>query len=126
MNAIHTSSMRLSLRLEAAALCAAAIALTFIYYPLVSWWVYLLLFFTPDIGMLGYLVSPKVGAFSYNLLHHQGVALLTCVAGGLLGSEVVIFIGMLLFAHSAFDRVFGYGLKYATDFKDTHLGRIGR
>jgi hypothetical protein len=23
------------------------------------------------------------------------------------------------------DRALGYGLKYETDFKDTHLGRIG-
>jgi hypothetical protein len=125
MDAIRTPSMRFSLRFEALALCAATIAVTFFYFPFVSWWVYLLLFFTPDLGMLGYLVSPKVGAFTYNLLHHQGVALLTAVIGGVFGSEVVVFIGLLLLAHSAFDRIFGYGLKYATDFKDTHLGRIG-
>lgn len=117
--------MRISLHLEALALCAATIALTFFYHPFVSWWVYLLLFFTPDLGMLDYLVSPKAGAFTYNLLHHQGVALLTCVLGGIFRSEVVIFIGLLLLAHSAFDRVFGNGLKYTSDFKDTHLGRIG-
>jgi hypothetical protein len=26
---------------------------------------------------------------------------------------------------SAFDRLLGYGLKYSSDFRDTHLGRIG-
>jgi len=29
-----------------------------------------------------------------------------------------------LIAH--FDRMLGYGLKYASGFGDTHLGRIGR
>ena len=30
----------------------------------------------------------------------------------------------MLFFHSAFDRVMGYGLKYATGFRDTHLGTL--
>ncbi|HLA02836.1 MAG TPA: DUF4260 family protein [Aestuariivirga sp.] len=29
-------------------------------------------------------------------------------------------------AHIGLDRAIGYGLKYASDFRDTHLGRIGR
>jgi hypothetical protein len=29
-------------------------------------------------------------------------------------------------AHVGFDRALGYGLKYATGFGDTHLGRKGR
>jgi hypothetical protein len=29
-------------------------------------------------------------------------------------------------AHIGFDRAFGYGLKYATSFGDTHLGKVGR
>ncbi|MDQ1710546.1 MAG: hypothetical protein QOG49_1931, partial [Frankiaceae bacterium] len=27
--------------------------------------------------------------------------------------------------HIGMDRALGYGLKYETDFKDTHLGHIG-
>ena len=42
----------------------------------VAWWVYPLLLLGPDIGMLGYLVSPRVGAITYNLLHHKAVAAL--------------------------------------------------
>ncbi len=34
-------------------------------------------------------------------------------------------IGLVLLAHSSFDRVFGYGLKFADSFKNTHLGPIG-
>jgi hypothetical protein len=29
-------------------------------------------------------------------------------------------------AHIGFDRMLGYGLKYPTEFGQTHLGRIGR
>ena len=34
-------------------------------------------------------------------------------------------VALVWFAHIGMDRALGYGLKYDTDFKDTHLGRIG-
>ena len=34
--------------------------------------------------------------------------------------------GLIWIAHVGFDRALGYGLKYASGFGDTHLGRIGR
>ena len=33
-------------------------------------------------------------------------------------------IGMIWAAHIFFDRMLGYGLKYPTRFKDTHLQRV--
>ena len=33
---------------------------------------------------------------------------------------------MMAAAHVGFDRMLGYGLKYASAFNETHLGRIGR
>ncbi len=38
--------------------------------------------------------------------------------------EVMQLIGIILFSHAALDRVFGYGLKYADNFKNTHLGHL--
>jgi Domain of unknown function (DUF4260) len=35
------------------------------------------------------------------------------------------FVGLLWAFHVAGDRVLGYGLKFASGFQDTHLGRIG-
>jgi hypothetical protein len=32
----------------------------------------------------------------------------------------------VLLTHIGLDRTLGYGLKLPTDFRDTHLGRIGR
>lgn len=40
-------------------------------------------------------------------------------------NNIALFTGILLFAHSCFDRVLGYGLKFTDDFKHTHLGMIG-
>jgi hypothetical protein len=47
-----------------------------------AWWWYLALLLAPDLGMLGYLAGPRVGAISYNLAHHKGVAVLLFVVGG--------------------------------------------
>ena len=46
--------------------------------------------------------------------------------GVLLGSMSWQLAGIILFIHSALDRVYGLGLKYADSFQNTHLGRVGR
>jgi len=46
--------------------------------------------------------------------------------GSLLSVPWLMFAGTILFGHSSFDRVLGYGLKYEDAFQNTHLGRIGR
>ena len=42
--------------------------------------------------------------------------------------ELLMFAALhaILFGHSSFDRVLGYGLKHEDAFQNTHLGRIGR
>jgi hypothetical protein len=92
-------------------------------YP---WWFYPLLFFIPDLAMLGYLAGPRVGAIVYNSIHHRGLALIYYLAGVLLAFPVLSLAGVIVFAHSSLDRVLGYGLKFTDSFGNTHLGRIGR
>ena len=92
----------------------------------VSWWLWPFLFLSPDISMLGYLVNTEWGAFCYNLFHHKLTAVIIVITGYFLHNDITLFIGLLLYAHSSFDRVFGYGLKYPDDFKHTHLGQIGK
>lgn len=116
--------MKTTLKLEEAAMTIVAIYFLSLYNLGLSFWVWALLFFTPDIGMLGYLVNKKLGAFTYNLLHHKGIGLAISVMGYYWQNELLIAIGILLFAHSSFDRVAGYGLKYPDSFKNTHLGRL--
>lgn len=86
-----------------------------------SWWLFPLLLLMPDIGMLGYVVNPKVGAYVYNVVHHRGISVVFYITGGLIGQEILQLIGIILFAHSTIDRVFDFGLKYADNFKHTHL-----
>jgi hypothetical protein len=89
------------------------------------WWLVPLLLFVPDVFMVGYAASHTVGAWTYNLAHAYPVpALLGAVA---LVADEPLWQGVALvwFAHIGMDRALGYGLKYETDFKDTHLGRIG-
>ncbi len=90
-----------------------------------EWWWFPALLLTPDVGMIGYLFGNKTGAISYNLFHHKAVAVLVFSAGFYFTSEVLQLAGIILFAHSAFDRILGYGLKYEKGFKFTHLGEIG-
>jgi hypothetical protein len=108
---------------EALMLLLAAYLKTNLSY---DWWLYWALFLAPDIGMIGYLVNTRVGAFTYNLFHHKGVAVILFLTGVYFSNEVLQFTGLLLFGHSSFDRMLGYGLKYPDSFKNTHLGLIGK
>lgn len=102
------------------------LALYMFYVTGFSWWWFLALFFAPDISMLGYLINTKTGAFCYNIFHHFAIAFFIIVLGLYLNLPILNMIGSVLLAHSAFDRILGYGLKYSDSFQNTHLGKIGK
>lgn len=113
----------LILRLEAAAALAASLA--FYARSGEGWVMFGLLFLVPDLSMLGYLAGRGVGAAAYNAAHSY-------LAPAALGAVALIFapphllgIALIWIAHIGFDRLLGYGLKYATAFGDTHLGAKG-
>jgi len=116
--------MKTTLRLEELGFFALAIFF-FSQLPF-PWWYLPLLLFVPDISMLGYLAGPRLGAVIYNLVHHRALALLYYVLGTVLSLPVLALAGVIIFAHSSLDRVFGYGLKFSDSFNNTHLGVIGR
>lgn len=91
-----------------------------------SWWWYFGLFFLPDISMLGYLLSTKIGAFLYNFFHHYGTAIFLWFIGLYFQTVTLQMLACILLAHTSFDRIWGYGLKYEDNFQNTHLGKIGR
>jgi hypothetical protein len=114
--------MKNSLKIEELAQLILGIVLfSQLQYP---WWVFAALFLMPDIGMLGYFVNTKVGAVTYNIFHHKGIAVAILVLGILFLGDIYTLAGIILFSHSAFDRALGYGLKYPDSFKNTHLGKI--
>lgn len=116
--------MKNIIRSEEFGMFALAIFLNYqLSYP---WWLFWALFLSPDVSMIGYALNPRVGAFTYNIFHHKGLAVATYIIGVALHIEAIQFAGILLFGHAAFDRMLGYGLKYSDSFSNTHLGMIGR
>jgi len=115
---------RLVLRAEGAALLVTA---TLLYARTgESWWLFALLFLAPDLSFFAYLGGPKAGAIVYNCAHTLIAPAVLGIAGLLLPNTLIIALALIWAAHIGFDRMLGYGLKYAAGFAFTHLGRIGR
>lgn len=112
------------LRLEGAATAVVAVGL----YARsgAGWWLFAALLLVPDLGMLGYLAGPRLGAATYNLTHAFLGPLVVAAAGLAAGSSTAVAVALVWIAHIGVDRAFGYGLKQPTGFGDTHLGRVGR
>jgi len=115
---------RIVLRAEGAALLIIAAIL----YARVgeSWWLFSSLFLAPDLSLLGYLGGARTGAVIYNAAHTLVGPILVAVAGLLLPAFILVPLALIWTAHIGFDRLLGYGLKYAAGFGFTHLGRVGR
>jgi len=119
-------TMDFTIKIEEAAITATAIYFLSQFNLGLPLWCWVLVFFSPDISMLGYLVSTRVGSFTYNLFHHRAIGLALVATSLLMHLDVLTACGLLLVAHSSFDRMLGYGLKYSDDFKHTSLGWIGK
>jgi hypothetical protein len=91
-----------------------------------TWGLYLALFFIPDLSFAFYLITKKIGAIAYNIFHHQGVLVLLFLIGYFVKEDSIMKVALIFLAHSTFDRVAGYGLKYFDSFDHTHLGWIGK
>lgn len=89
-----------------------------------SWLAFALLLFLPDVTILAYGINKRVGAAAYNTVHSLALpltlGLIAWLAGWGLGQQAAL----IWMAHIGMDRAAGYGLKYSTDFKDTHLNRV--
>lgn len=114
--------MKNILKLEEAAMFALSIFALSLIETSFSWWVYPLLYLAPDISMVGYWSDNKTGAWLYNIAHSKTLAIIVVTAGLLMGNDIVLISGIILFGHSSMDRMFGFGLKLKEGFKHTHLG----
>jgi hypothetical protein len=88
------------------------------------WTLFLILLLVPDLSMLGYLVNKSVGAVCYNFVHTYSVPLLLFCLSRLLQNLSWDWLLLIWIAHIGLDRALGYGLKYPTAFKDTHLHKV--
>ena len=85
---------------------------------------FILLFFIPDVSMIGYLKNKKIGATLYNIGHSYILALVLIGIGITLTKSPITTFGIILFAHISLDRMLGYGIKYPTNFKHTHMQKV--
>ncbi len=119
-----SGNVRVLLRLEG--LCIFAVSVLAYAKFGGGWGTFSLFFFVPDVSLAGYLAGSRVGAISYNFAHSLVGALVVLATGVLLSAPIAVTAGIIWVAHIGFDRALGYGLKYSTGFKFTHLGVIGR
>ncbi|MBS9802157.1 DUF4260 domain-containing protein [Bacillus toyonensis] len=89
-----------------------------------SWIIFCVFLLAPDLSMLAYGINNRVGANIYNLFHTYIISILIAIIGIFFKIDTVIMIGLIWTAHIGMDRMFGYGLKYEKDFKDTHIQRL--
>jgi Domain of unknown function (DUF4260) len=113
---------RLLLHAEGAAVAAAAIAVYF--YADYPWWLLVALALAPDLSMVGYRSSVRVGSITYDAAHTSVLPIVLAASGLIANVDLAVQIGLIWLMHIGVDRAIGYGLKYPTSFKDTHLQRV--
>ncbi len=89
-----------------------------------GWVLFVILFLALDLFMIGYLANPRLGSALYNLGHTLFIPLTLFAAAYCTHHPLLIAIALIWISHIALDRLLGYGLKYPSHFKDTHLQRI--
>lgn len=87
-------------------------------------WVFLALLLIFDLSMVGYWVNLQVGAWAYNAAHTYLAPLTLIALSQITDQSVLLQFGLVWMAHIGMDRTVGYGLKYPSAFKDTHLQRV--
>ena len=107
-------------------ICLLAVSLAAWYILNGNWIILIILFLATDLSALGYLANPRIGAMLYNAFHSYPIPSVTLGYGLIFHNNILVFIGLAIFAHIGFDRSLGFGLKYVSGFRDTHLGRIGK
>jgi hypothetical protein len=86
-----------------------------------SVWLLLILALAPDLSMIGYLVGPRVGSLSYNVVHTYTLPLALGSLGFWADIRLALLIALIWAGHIGADRLVGYGLKFESGFKNTHL-----
>jgi len=119
-----TRGPKVWLRLDGLVLLVASIFLFANQHQ--KWWIYPALLLAPDIFMLGYLKNTKIGALLYNIGHSYVTPSFVIFSGWYLHHSIAIAVGIIWLGHIGMDRFFGYGLKYGSDFKHTHLGDLSK
>jgi hypothetical protein len=97
------------------------------YYAIgASWTLFAALLLLPDLGLIGYLAGARTGALTYNALHTYAGPVVLAALAYVDVAPGAWAICLIWSAHIGLDRALGFGLKFSSAFKDTHLGTLGR
>ena len=110
------------LHLEGAVVAIAALVLYF--WAGHPWWLLLVLALAPDLAMAAYAAGPRIGAAAYDVVHTYALPVGIGAAGVVADSDAAVAVALIWLTHIGVDRAIGYGLKYPSGFKDTHLQRV--
>jgi hypothetical protein len=102
-------------------LVVAAVALATYFTLDGSLWLLAVLALAPDVSTLGYVAGQRVGALVYNTAHTYALPLALGAVGLITDFRLALLVALVWMAHIGADRALGYGLKYESGFKNTHL-----
>lgn len=113
---------RMLLRIEGFVAFGAAIGLYLLQGG--GWLMLVALLLVPDVSMAGYLVNQRIGQVTYNLVHTYALPIVVGGVAFFSQLDQIVLVAYIWIAHIGMDRMFGFGLKYPSGFKDTHLSRV--
>jgi Domain of unknown function (DUF4260) len=86
------------------------------------WGFFALLFLAPDLALLPYLLSQgRFAAALYNSAHNYVLPLALGLGAWWRGWPVAGQLALIWIAHIGLDRAIGFGLKFSSGFKPTHI-----
>ena len=97
------------------------LSLIFYQYLHANWILFVVLLLAPDLAILGYIGGTRIGTICYNLIHTFAGPFLLIGYSCLTGSMWLLPYALIWTSHIGLDRMLGFGLKYPTEFRDTHL-----
>lgn len=107
------------LRLEGLTVFSAALAGYFVVDGPV--WLLLVFALAPDLAMVAYLAGPRIGSLCYNVFHTYTLPATVGAIGIWADITIALLVALIWTAHIGADRLVGYGLKFESGFKETHL-----
>jgi hypothetical protein len=110
------------LHLEGAAVAVAALLIYF--WADHPWWLVVVVGLAPDLAMAAYAAGPRVGAVVYDLAHTYAFPVILGAVGVVADGGSAVALALIWLTHIGVDRAIGYGLKYPSGFKDTHMQRV--
>jgi hypothetical protein len=102
----------------------AVAALLIYFWADHPWWLVVLLALAPDLAMAAYAAGPRAGAVVYDLAHTYAFPVILGAIGVVADGGTAVAVALIWLTHIGVDRAIGYGLKYPTGFKDTHMQRV--